>query len=483
MVFEFDKNKDKLLKKIKNGTDNGLNDFFSTIFNKFDTSSQIKILDLFETTMRNDKRNMDLWNCFLIRNPQIITYITNELNFNSILNNNDLTLEDKITFSNTYFNILYYTKNKFSKNDKIDSIKDLVIFLENNKKCLTDSKLESTIMTIYKNIGKNAIQALENENIYEKLENLVLQFIKESNPLELIDSDILNVFIEISSSIDVSKIIDALKAKCETIKSNPDLKNEIKDNNLFLLRLEKGILPKDLCSEIIRNNSFSNKHKRVALIDYMRYLLEEKGIKNCSVIYDNQINREGITSIDRMRLYQDTPDDTCFHELMHLIQNSEMIVNKTYRGNRYLMLKDLLLATMIEYQSYLNNYDNQKSSWLFEKEAIEYGINEIYKFNNEKELKAREVEYLDTVIINGDILKKDALFDKLIKENLDILDEFPILQIEYNSNGIKKSEHEILDNINKRFLLTNDSEEQNGIYNSIFKKHFLKEKISTKKIQ
>lgn len=476
-MYTFEKNKEKLLNKIKNGTDKDLNAFFSTIFNKFNTSSQIRILDLFETTTRDEKRNIDLWNCFLIRNPQIITCITNKLNFSSILNNNDISLEDKITFSNTYFNILYYTKNNFSNNDKIDSIKDLVTFLEENKECLTNHKLESLLMTIFKNLSKNSIQTLTNENIYEKLENVALQFINESNPLELINSNILNVFIEVSPSIDVSKIIEALKTKCESIKSDQYLK----DNHLFLLRLKNGILPKNLCYDIICDSSYPNKYKRVALIDYMRHLLEEKGIKKCSVIYDNQINRQGCASIDRIRLYQDRPNDTCFHELMHLIQNNEMIVTKKYIGNRYLMLKDWLLAGMIDYQSYLNNYDNQISSWLFEKEAIEYGINEIYKFRNEKEMKTREVEYLDTVTINGNILKKDVLFDKLLKENLDILDDFPILQIEYNSDGSKKSDQEILDNINKRFLLTNDSEERNGIYNSIYGKHYSKEKTSAKK--
>ena len=214
-MYQFDDNREKLLRNIKKFSDKVANNFFSNTFIQFDKSSQIKILDLFEATLRNNNRTIDMWNCFLIRNPQIISCITKELDFNSILNDENLNLEDKISFLNTYFNILYYTYSDFSKNDELNSIKSLVTFLKSNKECLTYRKFEQIIMTIYKNISEDDIKKLADAKVYEELEKIILQYIHDLDLSELINSDLVNVFIEISSSINVSTIIEALQAKCK----------------------------------------------------------------------------------------------------------------------------------------------------------------------------------------------------------------------------------------------------------------------------
>ena len=170
-----------------------------------------------------------------------------------------------------------------------------------------------------------------------------------------------------------------------------------------------------------------------------------------------------------MRLNNKKIDITSFHEAVHIIQNEDMFVKKNYKGNRYAMLKDHLIASKaVDYKIYRNNYP----SFSFEQEAEQEGRKLYYEYlrdiNDEGMTKqeieekikkySKEAHVSKTININGEEIEKSQLFDNLLKENPSIIQRYPILQVEYNLNGSKKRLAKILEALESKYNEDNGQE-------------------------
>lgn len=165
--------------------------------------------------------------------------------------------------------------------------------------------------------------------------------------------------------------------------------------------------------------------------------------------------------------------ETLFHEMRHVTQFANEDNTCTYRD--YLMFKDRVLSNLnLDY--YLANYD----SIGIEIDAYTKGCVLAYRYLQEldpsladrlrHDIYSNIVEYRSTwhqeyyqkrVAKDDDLKSIDTIFDEVISMHPDLVDVYPILQIEYNLDGKKKTVKEFLDymsginNRKMRFLSKN----------------------------
>lgn len=241
-----------------------------------------------------------------------------------------------------------------------------------------------------------------------------------------------------------------------------DFDEQIFFNDLKIYRIQNNIIPENICLYINKFYSDNSEILRLCNIDLVRHYLKRNGIDYVSVFYDEAMEIGAIGLADSKFLATKNPklSIVMFHEATHVIQFNNQKNDKNYLGYNYSMLKDTILCNEMDPVIYNRNHNR----YLFEIDADICGEREYYNVlgklnllteeNKLKREKLKEKEqfrlsasyYLN---INGYDYEKGILFDDIIFQNPTLLAKYPVLQIEYNSDGTRKEMIEILESLEK----------------------------------
>ena len=125
----------------------------------------------------------------------------------------------------------------------------------------------------------------------------------------------------------------------------------------------------------------------------------------------------------------------------------------------------LSLEIMAEFQSNVKNFTDK----------IKNSINDIKKYQyNEVAL----LDILIDLIVNSYYYNKGEVYDSVLSENIDLLEEYPILKIEYDENGTRKNMIDILKSLEYESTIHKRSDREiTSISDCIFKEYYLVDDI------
>ena len=500
-MLDYENYKDKIFSIANSVTDERKVNFFVKNFNKFNFRDKSKILDVFENFNRIKYNPIGRWNLFLKKHIEVAKILLEESQqcLQDFLKEDDTNKsKDLLKFVETFLNIECYVNNKFDENlmsnilDKICTIdsKDRTIIENDNVKKIISHFMKCITR---KHTDNEFMHKMKNSISYKQLETLLCDYIDNMNISTLSDDKLLELIIETQDAINSENISSKMKSKFpEAIElNNYDIKNMTEEekadyyNKLVIYRMQNGILPKNVCIELL-SNQCKDLMTRIANVDYARNFLQENNVKNTVVFFDENLPKAG-QAIGNSRfgsvciqLNTQKLDVTLFHETTHAIQNNDMFLFKKYRGNRYSMLKDHLIAfKAMDEETYGKNYP----SLLFEEEAENEGHRLYYQYlkdTNSTEKTREEIEsgitkysgevhVKKTVLINGEERNKSQLFDELLIKDPSIIEEYPVLQVEYNSDGTKKTLVQLFDSLESKLLTDKDEDEVLSIANCILR--------------
>ena len=435
-------------------------DFFMKGFNKFNRTDKSIILSVFENSSYDKNNPNGKWNLFLKKHPEVAKVILEESQecLNSFLEEEDTDRSvEQLKFVEVFFDIESYVNNNLDENLMVKTLDRIFTLQSKDKTIIENRDVQKIISYFIKYITKKhtdkEFMMKTKKSISYKIKN------RFSEKIDLNNYDINNM---------------------------SEVEKDDYYNKLVIYRMQHGIMPKDICIELLRGKG-KNLMTRMANIDYTRNYLHENDV-NTVVFFDEQLliegqaigNSQGTVCI---QLNNQKLDVTSFHEATHAIQDNDIFAIKKYKGNRYSMLKDYLIAhKAMDYETYRYNY-NSRDGILFEKEAEQVGsrlYNQYLKDTNSSEKSKEdieasivkysgEVEVLDTVIINGEEKSKVQLFDDLLIKDPSIIEQYPILQIEYNIDGTRKTLVQILDSLELKYSTDRDEDEASSIADCILR--------------
>lgn len=326
-----------------------------------------------------------------------------------------------------------------------------------------------TKLIAYSSPDKRMYDSLLQSKNFKEYEKIICNYIQKLQDEKILDNELINLLIEIAPAISSANIELALKNK---IKDSIDLdkykyfilnmltmdKNvDVFFEDIKKYRIQNGIVPENICVYINKFYNSKTEMLRLCNIDYIRHYLIRNGIENTNVFYDELIDfgTKGLAAPTFLSLKVFDLSIVMFHEATHVIQFNNQSSNKNYIKYYYAMLKDNILHQKLDPSVYNRNHNR----YLFEIDADIRGENEYYNFlqqlgllseeDKEKQTKLEEKETFRISLSNflnigGYNYEKGELFDSILSENLDLLDKYHILQIEYNKNGNRKNIVEIL---------------------------------------
>lgn len=326
-----------------------------------------------------------------------------------------------------------------------------------------------TKLIAYSSPDKRMYDSLLQSKNFKEYEKIICNYIQKLQDEKILDNELINLLIEIAPAISSANIELALKNK---IKDSIDLdkykyfilnmltmdKNvDVFFEDIKKYRIQNGIVPENICVYINKFYNSKTEMLRLCNIDYIRHYLIRNGIENTNVFYDELMDfgTKGLAAPTFLSLKVFDLSIVMFHEATHVIQFNNQSSNKNYIKYYYAMLKDNILHQKLDPSVYNRNHNR----YLFEIDADIRGENEYYNFlqqlgllseeDKEKQTKLEEKETFRISLSNflnigGYNYEKGELFDSILSENLDLLDKYPILQIEYNKNGNRKNIVEIL---------------------------------------
>lgn len=397
---------------------------FDEYLNKFDVNESIK--EIYMSAFVKEKMNFDnfqiFYNNYLIdQNISIIEKFT-------WLKNIDIQKKFK-EYEEKLLNGQYIILNS-------SLIKKLINKYFNKESC-------------YNSLFINIYQSVKSGNFYTSEETKEI--------LNLFQSKGSNKYYEIPDNFDLSSNI---QRKNKSI--NAYLKGEIIDINLSKSLIKDQFLGK------LNLGKFSTKAiVQSIIISYLKSMnIDIKGVyfyndeKNAGISDNNNkiiyINNKLIDDfcdnkkplLERIKLFT-----TCFHEMSHFIQN-DSISNGKFSNNYYSLLKEKIIFEADE-SFYENNYsklvteiDADLSSY---KKTVKFFecIDESLAIEIQKEIKNLYIETLN--FCKGEIenkkyigsenfsLNMDDIISLIISKDISLLKKYPILEIEYNLDGSKKS--------------------------------------------
>lgn len=498
-MLEYESYKEKIRSTANSRGYSGKVSFFMKAFNRFNRKDKSIILGVFENSFKHITVSpMGQWNLFLKKNPEVAKIILEESQecLELFLKEDDIDRSvELLKFVEVFFNIESYVNNNFDENLMIKTL-DKIFTIQSKDKTIIENgdvqKIISYFITYItkKHTDKEFMMKMKNSISYKRLETLLCDYIDNMDVSTLSEDKFLEFIIETQDAVDSEMILTKMKSRfSEKIDlKNYDINNmtevEKSDyyNKLVIYRMQNGIIPKDICIELLRGQ-YKNLTARMANIDYIRNYLHENDI-NTVVFFNEQLPIAGIATSSMqtgsicIQLNNKELDITSFHEVTHAIQYNDIFAIKKYKGNRYSMLKDILIAhRAMDYNTYRDNYP----SLLFEEEAEHEGGRLYYQYlkdtNSSRKSKedieegiamcSGKIDVLDTVKIKGKEKNKVQLFDELLRKEPSIVEQYPILQIEYNFDGTKKSLAQIMHSLELKYSIDRDEDEASSITDCI----------------
>lgn len=383
----------------------------------------------------------------------------------------------------------FYTGLSQELTDEIAMLKpfEKLHYLANNTFIFNDNSFHEILMNMTKKIAytyshPDIYDALKDNKNYKYFISLLANYIDFKNEDEMLDDELINLVVEINQALNSKELTEKLYNKYPEIsldKYSKYIKHMviINDNEFFSdikkYRIKYGILPEEICLYINKCYASYDNLIRICNIDLLRHHLLKQGIEKVCVFNDKNMSgryageaNERLLVIKRIRLGM-----PMFHEARHVVQFANMANDKNYYRYNYNILKDTILSNYLD----RSVYDRNHNRFLFEIDADIQGLKDYYEVlgkigrltsvDKEKMSKIDEneqfsIDYSYDLNVDGYNYFKGDLFDDILKENPDLLDEYPILKIEYNSDGTRKSIIEILDAIEKESQTNNRTEDE-----------------------
>ncbi len=510
---------EKIYKIVKGDIYNKKKDklFSELYYEKFSILDKAKTLSVFLDNpklsnlryMWNYKKNMIMESC-----KEGINELKDELNISNCM--------ELLSFGEMYTALANGTTKKVEFDEHIyyEIFSGINKILSNDDTLISHRKVKNIIESYIKMIGYNS----KNEEIYNNIlnsssyklaEEIICKYIESIDIQTEIENDnTLLIITECQNVMKSNKISKKLQEKVqeeidfgkynEYVTKNKKMDEETSTQckrDAILYRMKYERIPENLC--IYFCNQKDNLLLRIGGIDFIKDYMHKIGIENPVAFEDGMLEAGHAVALGKRGVvFQKTEISyITFHEVTHLKQKEDYENGNVY-GYRYSMMKDMILMGQLPYEFikegnnpykvYLQNHNN----YLFEIDADTQGkiqmaifnfnhgvITESQMIENIALIKKEEQERIqgsNNIKINEKIENKFNLFDKIIQENPSIIEDFPILQVEYNNDGKKRQPSEIIQLLDKLFKEGKITEEQrDGINNCIFNL----EKICENKMQ
>ncbi len=370
--------------------------------------------------------------------------------------------------------ILFYTNMNINDIESDILLKPLkqLLFMTKNEDLVDNQDFNEIVINITKIVAyafsyEEEYNLLKNNKNYEYYEEIIYSYIDKIKESKMIDNELINLLIETFPAIAYPKLKDRLSSKykeeIDLKKYNLNKKISIEKDFVSFLedikkyRIKYGIIPEEIC---ICANKFYNNNKdimRLCNIDLIRHYLIKNGIKDICVFYDSEIEvgAKGLANKKTLSIKDITLSSIMFHEARHVIQFNNIENDKNYNGYNYNILKDYILYNNMDISVYNRNHQR----YYFEIDADIEGQKEYYKIlekinlvseaEKEKMAKLDETEQFKIAMasylnVNGYNYEKGILFDDIIQKNNNLLNQYPVLQIEYDNLGKRKTMLDIL---------------------------------------
>ena len=326
-----------------------------------------------------------------------------------------------------------------------------------------DIKINNELLSAY----INNVFSKEIDNDYDLLNPLIIKISKFKTLYEkyiekLIKINYSEYFIKIKLILNDSKNFYKIKNFCLKNIDYLDLSNEIENeiSNIYAKKVQK-----DNFKNIIDQKWFIN------------YIIKKEAIKynlNPDVKFINLPPRKKYIIIK----------ENMYIKITNKISNKNIIDLRTYNANKiinnkkslsllldncFIYLQNIILAKI----NITNNYNKDIYSLL--KEIIAYNDGKIKNISNPL-FAIIDIEANNN---NNIQIELNNYIDELVIKKPELLDEYPLLKLEYNHNGYKKTLREL---INTKLEKINDIEKQINEYNKILNEtdnEIVKSKIST----
>lgn len=180
---------------------------------------------------------------------------------------------------------------------------------------------------------------------------------------------------------------------------------------------------------------------------------------------------------------------TIFHEVIHSLQNSLISSNKNYdyanliepKLSLYVMTLETIIRRVDKdfyKKNYRNIYKENHAQGLGMQEAIktieEYNpkLYEMYDIDKINELIDQYFKAMnDSLIVlgrkNSHVKSMDTAICLYIEHHPEVIDEFPLLSLSFNKNGLKKNIIELIEDRRSKIQLNNNVESMNRLYEII----------------
>ena len=416
------------------------------------------------------QNNLD--KCELLSNPYFTNLLTKDLLDQIIYTNFDSKIAKEILYNPNIVEL-------------IDG-NSLLLMMKNNLNILMD-ELEREVISnkIDENTIETLIKLIDDENVYTYLFVILSKnIVKRINVIDFFSRINVNIskqelkYIFDLVSLDKYKrmvIYDVIDKKPFSLKEQNQMINCLEnfEVNDMIINLKEEIKEGSICSNINIDKIFDFLHKNPdyeitnEYFEIVLYRLFEK-IKNeeCSSIKLKMVplnNNEGEANMFNILLNSNMIGNSLnrnlfafsvfFHELTHIKQYNGF--NKlNYRYETLKQVKEEILRTELA-----NYYDDCYNLLSLETEAYVRGMIEAIKYfyENTKQIPDKEYFtgqlkkmssflYVTDRILNGKVYSLEMLFDEVVNSDKinDLINIYPILLLEYNDDGSKKSLSQVI---------------------------------------
>jgi len=474
--------------------DSDRDNFFLNVFPSLDAFSKAQVLDII-------KNKMTLFD-YYINGSEKKDIILNNIK-NSI---NDFLAEDDIYKCIELFPIIEFYNGlnyDFIDNDVILSSFEKMCYIADNTNIFHNEHFNEIIINTIKKVAytysySDIFDAIKESSNYKYFISLLCNYVRFSNKEKMLEDEAINIIIDIKDILDSPELIDIFYNKFEQDIDLEKYSNYI-DNLIplddkreqFFVDIEKyrikyGILPEKICLYVNCFYGWNDNILRICNIDLLKNHLHNSGIDDVSIYYDKNIpNRNlGLASEKVLAIKKIKLSYVMFHEARHIIQFNNTENDKNYYNYNYNILKDTILANYGDSRTYNRNHNR----YMFEIDADIQGLRDYYDYlekmkmmtdiDKEKrdsinENEQKRLYYANYINIDGNNYIKGYIFDEILSENADLIDEYPVLNIEYDKNGKRKSNLDILKSLEEELISAKRTEaEIYGISYCIFDNYY-----------
>lgn len=286
-----------------------------------------------------------------------------------------------------------------------------------------------------------------------------------------------------------SKDIPDMSKYEEFIRKSSDMSDEMFESfmqDLKDYRNCEDMFPEEYCDYLVKQKMNSNSPLNRNLDKYFsvfkrsfedkaQYILRRDDIYSYTVCVNSELNEDNLGqkgyryikfNEEEVRNLSENnmhPLNTMFHECRHVLQDRRIIQGEGITASEYRIIKEAIIREK-DKKYYSRNYwymfnevdariSGAKGAYLYlkelgfeEKKILDMDSSDFFECYAEKYMKTRKE--LDDAYIkkdsDGHYKNFNIIFYRILHKNLEFLDAFPILKLEFNENGDRRHAFDIL---------------------------------------